>query len=83
MREPCVAPRSIVEASGQVWKLYAAGIGAPALTLVSMLGSDWLVDRMGETGADVVGRISGLLLAALAVQFVFDGLAEAPFFVRP
>lgn len=48
-----------------------------ALTLVAMLASDRLADWLGETGSDVVSRISGVLLAALAVQFVFDGLKQA------
>lgn len=49
------------------------------LTLLAMLTAERLVHRLGQTGADVVSRISGLLLAALAVQFVFDGLRDAPF----
>ena len=49
------------------------------LTYLAMLGSERLVQRLGQTGADVVGRVSGILLAALAVQFIFDGLGEAPF----
>jgi multiple antibiotic resistance protein len=53
-----------------------------ALTYAAMLASEALVARLGRTGADVVGRISGILLAALAVQFLFDGLGEAPFLSR-
>ena len=31
---------------------------------------------MGKTGLNIVERIAGLLLAAIAIQFVVDGLAE-------
>jgi multiple antibiotic resistance protein len=47
-----------------------------ALTFLAMLTSDGLERLLGATGTDVVGRISGVLLAALAVQFVFDGLRQ-------
>lgn len=49
------------------------------LTLGAMRAAERLIALLGRTGADVVGRISGILLAGLAVQFMFDGLAEAPF----
>ena len=48
-----------------------------ALTFVAMLLADLLQRWLGQTGSDVVGRISGILLAALAVQFVFDGLRQS------
>lgn len=48
-----------------------------AFTFAAMLTSEHLQRWLGETGSDVVGRISGVLLAALAVQFVFDGLRQA------
>jgi multiple antibiotic resistance protein len=44
------------------------------ITYSAMRAADVLVKVLGQTGADVVGRISGILLAGLAVQFVFDGL---------
>lgn len=49
------------------------------LTLAAMRAADWWVGLLGRTGADVIRRISGVLLAALAIQFVFDGLEQAPF----
>lgn len=49
------------------------------LTFGAMRAAEHLIAILGRTGADVVGRVSGILLAGLAVQFVFDGLGEAPF----
>lgn len=51
-----------------------------ALTLIAMLAADGLVKVMGVTGANAIARISGILLAALAMQFVFDGLAGSGLF---
>jgi multiple antibiotic resistance protein len=48
-----------------------------AITFLAMIASERLERWLGETGADVVGRVSGVLLAALAVQFVFDGLRQS------
>ena len=44
------------------------------LCLATLLLSDRLMRLLGVTGANVVGRVLGIVLAALAVQFVLDGM---------
>jgi len=44
-----------------------------SVALVSLLFSARIMGFMGETGANVVSRVLGVILAALAVQFVMDG----------
>ena len=58
-------------------------LGVTALTLLVlmliMMASSVLDRLLGKTGIDVITRILGMLLAALSVQFVLDGLAAFGF----
>ena len=47
------------------------------LTLISLLAATQLNRLLGVTGMQVITRVMGVLLCALAVQFVFDGIAES------
>jgi len=51
-----------------------------ALSLLSLLLATRAQKLLGITGANVIGRVLGILLSALAVQFVLDGLREAGLF---
>ncbi len=48
-----------------------------ALSLLVLRVGERLVRRMGQTGIRVMTRIMGLLLAAIAVQFVLTGVRDA------
>ncbi len=45
-----------------------------AITLVSLLLAPSIMYWLGETGANVISRLFGLILAALAVQYIVDGV---------
>lgn len=45
-----------------------------ALTLAALILAPRLMRLLGETGTNVVDRLLGVILAALAMQFVIDGL---------
>lgn len=47
-----------------------------ALSMVSFMLSDLMEKMLGKTGINVITRLLGMLLAALAVQFVLDGLRD-------
>jgi multiple antibiotic resistance protein len=53
-------------------------IAAVSLLTFLVLRSASMVSRvLGKTGINVIGRVMGLILAAVAMQFVLDGLHEA------
>ena len=52
-------------------------VGVLTLTLISLLAATQIHRVLGVTGMHVIGRVFGVLLAALAVQFIFDGIRQS------
>ena len=54
----------------------AAAIGSALVAAWLVMRSLWIVNHTGRTGILVLSRILGILLAALAIQFVLNGIVE-------
>ena len=62
--------------------VFAAYASAMAAAWICMRFSTQMLRLIGTTGIHVVTRLFGILLSALAVQFVLNGLAETPLLHR-
>jgi MarC family membrane protein len=65
------------EAHGNAWyfvSMILVLLLVLSITLLCLLGAGRLMKLLGETGANVMDRLFGVILAALAVQFVVDGI---------
>jgi multiple antibiotic resistance protein len=57
--------------------VYASIAVTMAISWATLRAADRLLTRIGETGIRVVTRLMGVLLAAIAVQFVLTGIRDA------
>jgi multiple antibiotic resistance protein len=72
---------TILLGSGEAWGkpvLFAGFLLAVTLVMaicwLAMRATPKLMQALGVTGANVINRLSGVILAALAVQFIVDGI---------
>ena len=52
-----------------------------AMTFLLLLAANQVQRVLGVTGLHVISRTVGVLLSALAVQFIFDGIGQSELFL--
>jgi multiple antibiotic resistance protein len=57
--------------------VFAAIAVVSLLTFIVLRSAAFVARVLGRTGINIVGRVMGLILAAVAMQFIIDGLREA------
>ena len=68
--------------AGRLLIVFLAYAAALLATWLCMRGAGALLRIFGNTGIHVVTRLLGIILAALAVQFVLNGLLQSPLMHR-
>jgi multiple antibiotic resistance protein len=63
--------------------VFVAFVAALIVTWICMRSATLVLGLIGKTGVHVVTRLLGIILAALAVQFVINGITESPLFHHP
>lgn len=66
-----------VDTFGQRCVLAAVLAGVVCISCLGMLGAHLIQRMVGRVGMAVANRILGLILSAIAVQFMIDGIAES------
>ncbi|MGH9726850.1 MAG: MarC family protein, partial [Candidatus Acidiferrales bacterium] len=69
----------LVGESHEIWQhivVYATIILTSYVSFLVLAGADRVGRYLGETGIKIMMRLMGLLLVALAVQFVANGLID-------
>lgn len=57
--------------------VFGAIVAVSLLALITLRSASLVARVLGKTGINVVGRVMGLILAAVAMQFILGGLHEA------
>lgn len=71
---------NLADGNGQhIFLVYFAYGVALLVTWLCMRGADYVLHVLGKTGVNVLTRLLGIILAALAVQFILNGLKGAGF----
>lgn len=72
----CLTLTILLFSQGGTAALSAAVLTIYLVTLAAFLGSGQIHRLIGETGDDILRRLLGVVLAALAVQFMADGIRQ-------
>ena len=63
--------------------MYLAIAATGIITYVTLRLAEPIQRRLGKTGIHILGRVLGLVLAGIAVQFVLNGLTAAGLIAKP
>ena len=67
---------SAASGTAEVGAVMASVLLINGVTLLAFLFSDRVMQCLGSTGDDIIKRLFGVLLAALAIQFIADGIRQ-------